>query len=399
MTTPPQPILIAGGGIGGLALGIALARLGVAAHILERRLEFSVAGAGIQIGPNGARALDWLGALPHLLPHCGRPRAIEARDGRTGAMLATLPLGDIIAARHGAPYLVAHRRDLQAALLDAAGREPLLDITTDFEVARIAETGDGVTVVSTRGASHAGAALVGADGAFSVVRRHLHPVLDPQFTGRTAARAVIPRADAAPFLAREATGVWLSPRGHVVHYPISGGREVALVIIRVEDRREPGWSRDVPARGIGEALAGFAPELRDTLAAIDGWQGWALYGLPPLPFWSRGRVTLLGDAAHPILPFLAQGGCLALEDAVTLAVRIAERPGDVPEALAVYARDRMARADRVVAASRENGRIFHMNGVMAAARNAAMRLMPPQRAMARYDWVYAWQVPVTHPRT
>jgi salicylate hydroxylase len=139
--------------------------------------------------------------------------------------------------------------------------------------------------------------------------------------------------------------------------------------------------------------------LKEALTAIDGWQGWALYGLPPLPFWSRGRATLLGDAAHPILPFLAQGGSLALEDAVTLAVRMAERPKDVPAALAAYARDRMERANRVVAASRENGRIFHMDGFMAAARNAAMRLLPPQRAMARYDWVYAWQVPVKHPDT
>ncbi len=394
-----MPILIAGGGIGGLALGIALARLGMRAHILERRPEFSVAGAGIQIGPNGARALDWLGALTHLLPHCGRPRAIEARDGRSGLILATLPLGDWIAARHGAPYLVAHRRDLQAALLDSARREPLLEISTGFEVATIQETAHGVCVVSPQGASASGVALVGADGAFSKVRRYLHPGLDPQFSGRTAARAVIPRAQAAPFLSRDATGVWLSPHGHVVHYPVSGGREVALVIIRVEDRREPGWSRDVPPREIGAALAGFSGELKEALTAIDGWQGWALYGLSPLPFWSRGRITLLGDAAHPILPFLAQGGSLALEDAVTLAVRMAERPEDVPAAIAAYARDRMERANRVVAASRENGRIFHMDGFMAAARNAAMRLLPPQRAMARYDWVYAWQVPVTHPGT
>jgi salicylate hydroxylase len=393
---PTRPILIAGGGIGGLALGLALAQRNVPSHIVERRETASQAGAGIQIGPNGQRVLAMLDIAEPVGRSAGVPSYLAVHEGRSGDVLTRLPLGDWISGRHGAPYWVVHRADLQAALLAAATAEPRITLTRGFDVASVTSDGTGVRLNSARGSSVEGAALVGADGIFSAVRRDVVPGCNPTFAGRTAARAVIAIADLQDSdEVRSAIGVWLAPDAHVVHYPIRGGRELAVVVIRRGAWQGESWSAPAERQVVIDAVAAqFSPRLATLLGRAPEWTRWALFEQMPLPRWTHGRVTLLGDAAHPTLPFLAQGGSLALEDAVTLAALIAEHPDAPEQAFSVYEQQRRKRTSDIVAAARRNGQIYHLGGLAAAARNLALRVLPPKRLMARYDWIYGWTPPV-----
>lgn len=401
----PGRIVIAGGGIGGLAAALALAATGRSVKVIERREAFSEAGAGIQIGPNGVHVLRGLGVAPHLLPHVGQPAGIVVRDGRTGRTLQRLPLGSWIEARHGAPYWVAHRRDLQAALLTACRATSSIEISTGIEACTVTETAQEIAAIDAAGHRHSGAALIAADGVFSRLRDHVAPGCSARFSGRTAARSVIASELAPKQLEPMSTGVWIAPGAHIVHYPVRQGREIAVVVIRQESwtqngemvgaREElpwagPSWSEPVEASGLETVLRGFAPLLRDFLWQGSDWRRWALFEAPALPRWSSGRMTLLGDAAHPVMPFLAQGGCLALEDAATLAATVAAG-GEIPTVLAAYEAARRPRSDRIAAASRRNGQIFHLSGIAATARDAVLRVLPGERVMAQYDWVYSWR--------
>ena len=389
--SPKHPILIAGGGIAGLSLALGLARQGSASHILERRQAFSEAGAGIQISPNAVRALDVLGLRAALEPKAGRPREIHVHAGASGRIVQRLPLGDWIESRHGAPYLVAHRQDLQAVLLNAAQRQPLINITTGFEVARFAEATGIVRVHNHAGGVIECRALVGADGILSAIRSQLHPGSAPRFAGRTAARAVLSAESVSGLIDPTVTGVWLAPDSHVVHYPVRGGREIALVVIRTEDWAERGWSAPLSADALLGSLAAYAPVLREALGHAPEWRRWALFEAPALPNWSHGPVTLIGDAAHPILPFLAQGGALALEDAVTLALRLAEHRDDPAAAFRAHEHQRRLRTTAIARAAKRNGQIYHLGALRGYIRDAGLRLLPPERIMAGYDWIYGWR--------
>ena len=391
MASAEQPVLIAGGGIAGLGLALALARRGIASHILERRAEFSEAGAGIQLGPNGVRALAALGLDAEIVAVAGRPEAILVHDGASGRVLQRLPLGDWIEQRHGAPYLVAHRRDLQTVLLGAVRRQPLIRVTTGFELSGFETASGQLHARNANGDTLAGAALIGADGVTSVVRKQLHPTLALTLSGQTAARAVIPRDAVAADLDATVTGVWLAPDAHVVHYPVRTGSEIAVVVIRVEDWQQAGWSAPASRDDVLASIKGFAPRLVRALGAAPEWRRWALLEAPPLPYWSAGPVTLIGDAAHPVLPFLAQGGSLALEDAVTLAKALGAAKGDLPSAFGVWEQARRQRSAAVARLARRNGRIYHLGRPLASLRNLGLRLLPAERLMASYDWIYGWR--------
>jgi salicylate hydroxylase len=392
------PILIAGGGIGGLALALALARCGLPSVVLERQARPTAAGAGIQLGPNGVRVLQGLGVADAVRPCVGEPQAIEVRAGGSGRRLARLPLGRWIAARHGAPYWVTHRGDLHGVLLAAAAGDPLIEMRAGFEVASLAQTTAQVTVTDVDGRRLGGPVLVGADGLWSAVRAALAPGSAPRPAGAAAARTVIPADQAGPLAAAD-VGVWLTPEAHVVHYPVRRGSEVALVLIAREPqagaRAGRGWDADADAAALGRRLAPFHPSLREVLLPEAGrswpWREWTLYTLPPLPAWVRGRIVVLGDAAHPMLPYLAQGGALALEDAVVLADCLATAgPG---AALARFGALRAARARRMQAASLRQGRIYHLAPPLSWARDLALAAVPGPWLMAGYDWLYAWQSP------
>jgi salicylate hydroxylase len=396
--TPPHisaeagDVLIAGGGIGGLATALALARRGIASKVLERRPAFGEDGAGIQIGPNGARILEALGAAEFLKPHATTPDKLRIRDAASARTLATFPLGGWLAARHGAPYWAAHRRDLHRALQEAAGREPLIRIRTGVEVGAVHDEGSHVVAGTADGESIEGAALVAADGVWSRLRARAFEAEPPAYTGRSAVRAVIAAGDVPRALEGNEVQLWLGPKVHVVHYPVSAGRELALVAIFEDEHVTSDWSAPCEPAWVETRVAAFAPLLRELLARPTAWRRWSLMGLKEMPRVAHGRVALLGDAAHPTLPFLAQGGVMALEDAVVLAEALARAPDHPERAFDAYAEARAPRTARVAAASRKNGRIYHLGGPMALARNLALRALPGDAFMRGYDWLYGWKL-------
>jgi salicylate hydroxylase len=386
-----QPILIAGGGIGGLALALALAKRNQPSVVLERAHKFVPLGAGIQIGPNGMRVLQALGVAEALRPLAGVPEAIVVHAGSSGRILTRLPLGSWIADRHGAPYWVAHRGDLQRVLLDAASADSRIATRTGFDVASVSETTTGVTATDPTGATAIGRALIGADGLWSTVRQSLPGMPAPAFAGATATRCVIPAALAGR-LAIPAVGLWLNPQAHVVHYPVRGGSEIAVVVIAREAWQGRAWDAEADAAALLAHLAPFHSSLVDVLGGVASWRKWALYTLPPLPMWTRGCIALLGDAAHPMLPYLAQGGALAMEDAVVLADCLCASD-DASGGLNNYASLRSQRAQRVQAASVRQGRIYRLAPPLSHARDAVFRMAPAALLMTRLDWLYDWHPP------
>jgi salicylate hydroxylase len=388
-----EPILIAGAGIAGLALALALARRGIGSRVLERSTIAAEAGAGIQIGPTGIGVLRRLGVAPRLAPFAAWPNSIDVRDGRLGHRLAKLPLGTWIARRHGEPYAVVHRADLQGALLDAVHAESSIELVMGFRASHVAATASGVSVDSEEGDRQRGPALVGADGLWSVVRRWVEPEADLNFSGKTAARAILPIADVAPQY-RDVTSVWLMPGAHVVHYPIRAGQSLAIVVVIDAPWPGRGWGIATESQTIMGRIDGADAGLVALLNRASDWRSWALYDPEPLAKWSRGPVTLIGDAAHPILPFLAQGGVMALEDAETLAVCIARHGGAFDDAFTAYEAQRRPRVERVQRASRRNGVVFHARGAARLARDLALRTTPAGLLMRRYDWLYGWDGPV-----
>jgi salicylate hydroxylase len=389
-----EPVLIAGGGIAGLATALALAKRDIPSRILEQRDRFSEAGAGIQIGPNGVRALTALGVASHLAKHVSVPEEIVVHRGASGRVLTRMPLGKWIEERHGAPYWVVHRRDLQTALLDCVRSTPGITIETGFAITDVADNGGHVVVRSSTGATARGPVLVGADGIRSRVRTALASDAQLRFSGKAASRTLLSPDAAAPLGDPASMSVWLAPGAHVVHYPIAAGAQVAVVAIVPDDRMTDDWAAPNDWNALAPHLAGFAPELREVLAKAPEWRRWALFETAPLPHFAKGRIVLAGDAAHPVFPFLAQGGVMALEDALVLASALAIQPDDPAGALKTYEAARRPRVNAIVATSRQNGRIFHLSGPAALARNLAMTVAPPARLMARYDWVYGWQPPV-----
>jgi salicylate hydroxylase len=391
--THREPVLIAGGGIAGLATALALAKHSIPSRILEQRAQPSEAGAGIQIGPNGVRVLTALGVAPHLAAYASRPAEIVVRQGGSARILARMPLGAWIEARHGAPYWVVHRRDLQEALLAGVRAEPLIEFTTGFTVTAAAVHGDQVEARDPTGTTVRGPALIGADGVRSHVRTIVAPEARLSFSGTAASRTLLPVAAASPFGDPATIGVWLAPGAHVVHYPVEAGEKIAVVAIVPDDRKTDDWAAPNDWAKLAPHLASFSPALTDVLAAAPEWRRWALFETGPLARLAQGRIALVGDAAHPILPFLAQGGVMALEDGLVLADSFAAQPNDLPGALKNYETARRSRVAAIAAASRRNGRIFHLSGAAAVARNLALAAVPATRLMARYDWVYGWRPP------
>src|SRR5262249_12190838 len=349
-----EPVLIVGGGIAGLALALALAKTGRRSVVLEQRSSLGGPGAGIELGPNGVRVLQRLGLAEALKPAVGVPDALAVHHGTTGRTLAVLPLGRWIAARHGAPYWVAHRGDLHAVLAAAAAAEPLIALRAPFALSSLTASQARVQARSTAGDVVAGGALVGADGLWSVTRGFIAPGPVPHFVGTPAARTVIPVAQAGR-LALPAVGLWLTPGANVVHYPVRGGSEIAAVLIAAEAWAGTDWEAAADRASLLERLWTFHASLAEPLAKAPEWRKWALHRLQPLPRWTQGRLALIGDAAHPMLPHLAQGGVLALEDAVALADALAANPGEDAQAFLAFASHRRRRAARVEAMSAFNG--------------------------------------------
>jgi salicylate hydroxylase len=383
------PVVIVGGGVGGLAAALALAKAGIASRVLERTATPATAGAGIQLGPNAVQALRALGVAGRLLPAVAVPDGVAVRSGATGRVLARMPLGAAIAARHAAPYWTVHRQDLLAAMLETVRGVSRIEVRHGVGVARIEARAGGARVHGESGETLDARAVIGADGLWSRVRGGL---TTPRFSGKIAARAVIGAGGAGP-LAGNDVGAWLAPGIHVVHYPVRAGTEVNVVVIYDDDWRSQEWSEPAPRSDIAARVAGLHGDLASVLERVPAWQKWALAEPLEVTPWTQGARTLLGDAAHAMQPFLAQGGAMALEDALVLAAEAAASPDDLTGAFARYEAVRRPRVARVQAGARRNGRIYHLGGPLALVRDVAMSAMGGGRLVASYDWLYGWRPP------
>jgi 2-polyprenyl-6-methoxyphenol hydroxylase-like FAD-dependent oxidoreductase len=381
-------VLIAGGGIGGLAAALALGRRGIKSEVLERSRFTEETGAGIQLGPNATRALAALGVLKLIEPHAFRPEAIVVYDGLSGRKLTAMPLGGSAAQRYGAPYLTLRRADLHAALHTAAASAAHATLRPGFEVTAIDAQIIDVAVRAADGSETKGASLIGADGLWSTVRSLVSPTARLRFAGATAWRTNLPRGHLPAPFGDPVVGLWLGPGAHLVHYPVRGGNDLNVVAVAEGGAERQGWNQP---SGAGALLAGFtrwAKESKSLLERAEGWRSWSLYSLTSPGHWRDGSIALLGDAAHPVLPFLAQGAALAIEDAVTLAACLAERPHDPPAAFRRYEALRRPRATRVQSLSRRYGWLYHLRGPLRIARNLVLERRNEARALPRFDWLY-----------
>lgn len=386
-------IAVVGAGIGGLTTALALARQGHAISLIERRTGFSEVGAGLQLSPNASRILIKLGLGPALRRVVTQPRRVVVRSIGSGRQIGEIALGSFMQDRFEAPYWVAHRADLQTILLDAVRSEPTIRLVMGRMVEDIQDEPDHATLTwttanGTRDSLKADA-IIGADGVWSKVRRALGDAVPPTFRGYIAWRATLDRGTAPAELAGDETGLWLGSQGHVVHYPIAGGRLINVVAI--ENSAEPveGWAAPGKAGHLLARYSAAAPALRELLAKPEEWLRWSLFDRP-VQRLARGRIALLGDAAHPVLPFLAQGAALAIEEAATLASLLGHGSADVPQVLSAYEAQRLKRARRVQGEARTNGRIYHAGALVAFGRNQVMRHLGPEGMTRRYDWLYGF---------
>lgn len=386
--------LIVGAGIGGLATALFLVRAGWRVTIAEREATLHEAGAGLQLSPNATRLLARLGMMADFTDLAVRPQEMVVRK-HDGAVLSRPVLGKAAEQRFGAPFLVIHRGDLQNVLRQRAEKSPEIAFRLGHRITDLRETDDQVTGIFETASGEtvriAADLLVGADGLWSRVRPLSGLPQPSQPQGKTAWRGLVPR-EAAPIFAREAkVNLWLGPSAHLVHYPVSGGEAVNVVAIIDEPWLEEGWNAPGDPDVLTRLFARWDEDARALIAASPGWNRWALIDRAPESRWSRGRVTLLGDAAHAMLPFLAQGASQAIEDGVSLAAHLgaAGNPAPIAGALAQYDRVRIARTARIQSGARSQGRIYHLSGPLAFARDTALRLLPRDAALNRYAWVYA----------
>lgn len=388
MTTTDSPILIAGAGIGGLAAASALSQHGHQVRLLEKREKFSEAGAGIQLGPNASRILQELGLEEALRPVVSVPSELKISSADSGRLLATMPLGDRVAERYGAPYWVVHRHDLQNVLLSAVSDSDLVELTTGFDVQKVESAQQGVRVMSADGAQADGQALIGADGLWSTLCTEHFNFAPAKFAGMTAWRGVVDAKSAPiPYSART-IGLWMSEIGHVVHYPVRAASMVNIVVVLDDTVDEQRWSLTGESDDLLARVKPWPRPLRTMLSAVSDWNKWPLFERSVVRPWTRGRVTLLGDAAHPILPFMAQGGAMAIEDAHTIAKALDRPQRSVARDFEAYERHRYDRVSRVQQASKRMGTIYHFTGASRRARDLYLRLMPGDMLLRRFDWLY-----------
>lgn len=391
-----RTILIAGAGIGGLTAAAALAGKGFRVVLYEQAESLQETGAGIQLSPNATRALMALGLAERLEPHVVVPQAVSIRQAASGREIARIPLGDDIAFRYGTPYWIAHRADLQSALLDAVKANPDVILKTGTRVEDFAVHAHGATL-NLRQGIHAGdargIAFIAADGLWSAARARYTHETAPRFRGRIAWRAMLDAQHVRDEFREPVVRLWLGKDAHLVHYPVSAGRLINVVAIvndkaRGTDWNTPGSREDIlkrfPARQWSTAA-------RDLINEAETWQTWPLSDRPARWRWGQGAMTMLGDAAHPSLPFMAQGAAMAIEDAATLAQCLSAEGAETVSALRSYEGIRRLRTARVQRTSRMTGRIYHLGGPLAAMRDFALARMGGEKLRERYDWLYDWR--------
>ncbi len=395
-----RTIFIAGAGIGGLTAALALARQGFRIVVLEKAERLEEAGAGLQLSPNASRVLIDLGLQPRLAPRAITPEAISIMSARSGGEIARLPLGEAATARAGAPYWVVHRADLQSALQAEVIDHPDIELRLGCQFEDVASHAKGLTVAHRSSATRQqelALALVGADGIWSSVRNHLFPKVQPQFSGLIAWRGTLDAAQLPREYAARRVQLWMGPNAHLVAYPISGARQINVVAVVPGTWNRPGWSAPGDIAEIKNAFASspWPGAARMMVGAVDSWRKWALFTVPEGSEWTAGASALVGDAAHAMLPFAAQGAGMAIEDAAVLARCLGEtlREGGptIAAAMQRYAQLRRSRVARMARAARSAGRIYHLTGPVAFVRDLTIRAMGAKRLLARQNWIYDWR--------
>jgi len=393
MNTTPRdaPVLVAGGGIGGLAAALALVNRGFEVKVLEQAAELGEIGAGIQLGPNAFAAFDALG-----IGEIARARAVYTdqmvmHDALDESLVGRIPTGEAFRKRFGNPYAVIHRADVHGALLAGAQASGRIQVATGTQVQRIEQDEQGVSVFDARGARHRGLALIGADGVKSAVRRQFVGD-EARVSGHVVYRAVVDKADFPVDLQWNAASIWVGPDCHLVHYPLRGGEQYN-VVVTFHSREHEQWSvREGSRDEVQGYFEGICARARQLIELPRDWKRWATADRDPIAQWTFGRVTLLGDAAHPTLQYLAQGACMAMEDGVTLGEALRVHDNDFETAFALYQRSRVARTARIVLSSREMGRIFHAKGVERLVRNELWQGRSPERFYDAMEWLYGWKL-------
>jgi 3-hydroxybenzoate 6-monooxygenase len=384
-----QPVLIVGGGIGGLAACLALSHLGFPVTVIEQASEIGEIGAGIQLGPNAFTAMDALGAGDRLRRRAVYVERMVMMDAIDESEVASVPLGDAFRRRFGDAYAVIHRADIHLSIHEEVQRATNIRFLTSTRIAQVDIDDGGVRVTDSQGNVHRGAALVGADGVKSVVRAHL--VGDThRVSGHVVYRGVVPKDDMPADLRWNAAALWAGPNCHLVHYPLRGGEQYNLVVTFHSREKEEWGVKEGSQAEVDTYFLGIGARPRQLLTRPTSWKRWATADRDPVDRWGRGRATLLGDAAHPMLQYMAQGACMALEDAVTLREAIRACGMDLDAGFRLYESKRIVRTARVAYASREMGRIYHASGVERLVRNSLWKDRSAERHYDALEWLYGW---------
>ena len=381
-------VLVAGGGIGGLAAAFVLARQGMPVTVLEQSSAFGEIGAGIQLGPNIFRMFEYLGLTEAVNRVAYFPPGLGMNDVRTGEKVVRVPLGDTARAAYGFPYGVIYRADLHDVFLQACKALPNITLRTSAKVDGFQQDASGVRVTLTGGEVVEGAALIGADGLWSRVREAIVGDGKPRVSGHIAYRAVLKREDVPAHLWSDDVLLWGGEKTHLVHYPLRRGELFNLVAVFHSNKYDEGWNTFGDTAELTERFAQAVPQVRELLGKIETWKMWVLCDREPVKDWSRGRVTLLGDAAHPMLQYLAQGAGLAIEDSVVLGEALRHTGGDFERAFRLYQQERYLRTGRVQLTARFYGDIYHASGVTRELRNRMFQGGQESAGFTGLKWMY-----------
>ncbi|GAN80539.1 salicylate hydroxylase [Acidocella aminolytica 101 = DSM 11237] len=383
-----SPFLVAGAGIGGLAAALALARKGIPVDVIEQAAEIKEVGAGIQFGPNGFRMMDRLGlrdAVNHLAVF---PDDLILMDGVSAEEITRIHVGQAFRDKFGYPYALIHRADLHSVLLKAAEESGLVRVHAGQSLERFEDDGERVIVATREGQRYEGQALIGADGLWSKVRQAVIGDGKPRVSGHIAYRAVLPIEKVPEQYRKNAMILWAGPKNHLVQYPLRGGELFNLVAVFHSDRYDEGWDAEGEREELFKRFANNCETVKTLLGKIDTWRMWVLCDRDPIEKWSDGRVTLLGDAAHPMLQYLAQGACMAIEDGVILADMVMSSGGDLPSAFNNYQEARHLRAGRCQVTARLYGEFYHADGVKAKLRTQMLSGRTAEQAYESVSWLY-----------